>query len=41
MLFFLLYELSTFIGNDRYSVPKTPDDAILFPVSGMNVIEAN
>ena len=30
-----------FSGNDRCSRPKPPDNAILFPVSGMNVIEAN
>ena len=30
-----------FSGNDRFSGPKTPDNAILFTVSGMTVLVDN
>ena len=33
-----VYSGDRFSGNDLYSVPKTPDDAILFTFSGITAI---
>ena len=33
-----VYSGDHYSGNDRYSGPKPPDDAILFTVSGITVV---